>query len=56
MMPNYGHVYMKVSYVWVIPSCGDDPVNRMMVWVVATVVRIFGDACRISRLLYHFHA
>jgi hypothetical protein len=52
----YTHVYMKVSYVWVIPSCGDDPVNRTMVRVVATVVRIFGDACRTSRLLYRFHA
>jgi hypothetical protein len=27
----YTHVYMKVSHVWVISSCGDDVVNRMMV-------------------------
>jgi hypothetical protein len=49
-------VYMKVSYVWVIPSFGDDVVNRMMVRVVATVIRVSGDACRASRLLYCFHA
>jgi hypothetical protein len=52
----YMYVYMKVSYVWVIPSCGDDAVNRTMVWVVATVVRVSGDACIASRLLYRFHA
>jgi hypothetical protein len=50
------HVYMKVSYVWVISSYGDDAVNRTMVRVVATVVRIPGDVCRASRLLYCFHA
>jgi hypothetical protein len=50
----YTHVYMKVSYVWVILSCGDDAVNRTM--VVATIVRVSGDACRASRLLYRFHA
>jgi hypothetical protein len=44
-------VYMKVSYVWVIPSCGDDAVNRTMVRVVAIVVRVSRDACRASRLL-----
>jgi hypothetical protein len=49
-------VYMKVSYVWVIPSCGDDAINRTMVRVVATIVRVSGDACRASRLLYCFHA
>jgi hypothetical protein len=42
--------------VWVIPSCGDDAVNRTMVRVVATVVRVSRDACRTSRLLYCFHA
>jgi hypothetical protein len=52
----YTLVYMKVSNVWVILSCGDDAVNRMMVRVVATIVRVSGDACRASRLLYHFHA
>jgi hypothetical protein len=52
----YTHVYMKVSNVWEISSCGDDAVNRMMVWVVATVVRVSRDACRASRLLYHFYA
>jgi hypothetical protein len=52
----YMHVYMKGSNVWVIPSCGDDAVNRMMVRVVATVVHVSGDACRASRLLYHFYA
>jgi hypothetical protein len=36
------HVYMKVSYVWVIPSCGDDAVNRTMVWVVAIVYAYLG--------------
>jgi hypothetical protein len=52
----YMHVYMKGSNVWVIPSCGDDAVNRTMVRVVATVVHVSGDACRASRLLYHFYA
>jgi hypothetical protein len=52
----YAHVYMKVSYVWVILFCGDDAVNRTMVQVVATVVRVSRDACRASRLLYRFHA
>jgi hypothetical protein len=52
----YMHVYMKVSNVWEISSCGDDAINRMMVRVVATVVHISGDACRASRLLYYFHA
>jgi hypothetical protein len=52
----YTHVYMKVSYVWVIPSCGDDAVNRTMVRVVATIVHVSGDACRTSGLLYCFHA
>jgi hypothetical protein len=52
----YTHVYTKVSHVWVIPSCGDDAVDRTMVRVVATVVRVSGDACRTSRLLYRFHA
>jgi hypothetical protein len=47
--------FTKVSYVWVVPSCGDNTINRTMVWVVATVVRISGDACRASRLLYYFH-
>jgi hypothetical protein len=50
------HVYMKVSYLWVIPSCGDDVVNRTMSWIVATIVHVSGDACRASRLLYCFHA
>jgi hypothetical protein len=52
----YTHVYMKVSYVWVILSCGDDAVNRMTVRVVATVIRVSRNACRVSRLLYRFHA
>jgi hypothetical protein len=52
----YMHVYMKVSNVWEIPSCGDDAINRTMVRVVATVIRVSGDACRASRLLYRFHA
>jgi hypothetical protein len=52
----YTHVYMKVSYVWVILSCGDDVINRMIVRVVATVVRVSEDACRASRLLYRFRA
>jgi hypothetical protein len=52
----YTHVYMKVSNVWEIPSSGDDAVNRTKVRVVATVVRVVGDACRESRLLYCFHA
>jgi hypothetical protein len=50
------HVYMKVSHVRIVPSCGDDVVNRTMVRVVATVVHVSGDACRTSRLLYCFHA
>jgi hypothetical protein len=41
-------VYMKMSYVWVIPSCGDDAINRTMVRVVVTVVRVSRDACRVS--------
>jgi hypothetical protein len=32
----YTHVYTKVSHMWVVPSCGDDAVNRMMVRVVDT--------------------
>jgi hypothetical protein len=51
----YTHVYMKVSYVWVISSCCDNAVNRTMVWVVATVIRVSEDACIASRLLYCFH-
>jgi hypothetical protein len=47
-------VCMKVSNVWGISSCGDDAIDRTMVWVIATVVRVFGDACRASRLLYCF--
>jgi hypothetical protein len=50
----YTHVYMKVSYVWVILSRGDDAINRMMLRVVATVVRVSRDVCRASRLLYYF--
>jgi hypothetical protein len=37
-----------------IPSCGDDAVNRTMIRVVATVILVFGDACRASSLLYSF--
>jgi hypothetical protein len=44
-------VYMKVSNVWEIPSCGEDAINRTMVRVVATIVHVSGDACRVSRLL-----
>jgi hypothetical protein len=50
------HVYMKVSFVWGISSCGDDAVNRTMVRVVATIVRVSGDACRANSLLYCFRA
>ena len=50
------HVCMKVSNMWGIPSYGDDAVDRTMVRVVATVVRVSGDACRASRLLYCFRA
>jgi hypothetical protein len=32
----YTHAYTKVSHVWVVPSCGDDAVNRTMVRVVNT--------------------
>jgi hypothetical protein len=59
VMLNYLHVYtchMKVSFVWGIPSCGDDVVNRTMIRVVATVILVSGDACRASSLLYYFHA
>ena len=49
-------VCMKVSNVWGIPSYGDDAVDRTMVWVVATVVRVSRDACRASRSLYCFRA
>jgi hypothetical protein len=52
----YTHVYMKVSNVWEISSYSDDAVNRTMVRVVATIVRVSRDACRASRLLYCFHA
>jgi hypothetical protein len=52
----YMHVYMKVSNVWEIPSCGDDVVNRKMVRVVATVIHVSGDTYRASRLLYRFPA
>jgi hypothetical protein len=46
----YTHVYMKVSYVWVILSCSDDVINRTMVGVVATVVRVSG--IRVERVDY----
>jgi hypothetical protein len=52
----YTHVYMKVSHVWVILSYDDNAVNRTMVRVVSTIVRVSRDACRASRLLYYFHA
>jgi hypothetical protein len=52
----YTRVCMKVSNVWEILSCGDDAVDRTMVWVVATVVRVSRDACRVSRLLFCFRA
>ena len=39
-----------------IPSYGDDAIDRTMVRVVATVVRVSRDACRTSRLLYCFRA
>ena len=45
----YTHVYTKVSHVWVVPSSGDDVVNRTMVRIVTTVVRVSGDACRACR-------
>jgi hypothetical protein len=34
----YTHVYTKVFHVWVLPSCGDNDVIRMMVRVITTVV------------------
>jgi hypothetical protein len=34
----YTHVYMKVSFVWIIPSCGDGAINRTMVRVVCKVL------------------
>jgi hypothetical protein len=37
-----------------IPSCGDNAVNRTMIRVVATVILVSGDACRVSSLLYCF--
>jgi hypothetical protein len=46
----YTHVYMKVSYVWVISSCGDDAINRTMVRVVATIVCVSG--MRVERVDY----
>ena len=49
-------VCMKVSNVWGILSYGDDAIDRTMVRVVATIVRISRDACRASRLLYCFRA
>jgi hypothetical protein len=52
----YTHVYIKVSNVWEIISCSDDVVNRTIVRVVTIVVRVSEDACRMSRLLYRFHA
>jgi hypothetical protein len=42
-------VYTKVSHVWVVPSYGDDAVNRTMVRVVNTVVCVSEDACRACR-------
>jgi hypothetical protein len=42
--------------VWGILSCSDDAVNRMMIRVVATVILVSEDACRVSSLLYCFHA
>jgi hypothetical protein len=41
--------FTKVSHVWVIPSCGDDAIDRMMARVIATVVRVSGYACRAYR-------
>jgi hypothetical protein len=49
-------LYTSLYDVWVISSYGDDAINRAMVRVVATVVRVSGDACRASRLLYCFYA
>jgi hypothetical protein len=39
-----------------ILSCGDDVVNRTIIQVVATIILVSGDACRVSSLLYCFHA
>jgi hypothetical protein len=41
--------FTKVSHVWVIPSCGDNAVNRTMAWVVTTVVCVSRDAYRACR-------
>jgi hypothetical protein len=38
----YTHVYTKVSHVWIVPSCGDDAVNRTMVRVVNTTCMCIG--------------
>jgi hypothetical protein len=39
-----------------VPSHGDDAVNRTMIREVATVILVFGNACRASSLLYCFLA
>jgi hypothetical protein len=44
------HMFIqKVFHMWVVPSCGDDAINRTMVRVVTTVVRVSEDACRACR-------
>jgi hypothetical protein len=52
---SYACLYEGIN-VWEILSYGDDVINRTMVRVVATVVRVSGDACRASRLPYCFRA
>jgi hypothetical protein len=41
--------FTKVSHVWVVPSYGDDAINRTMAWVVTTIVCVSGDAYRAGR-------
>jgi hypothetical protein len=42
--------FTKVSYVWVVPSCGDNVVNRTMVWVVLPLYAYLG--MRVERVDY----
>jgi hypothetical protein len=39
-----------------ILSCGDDVINKTMIRVVATIILISRDVCRVSSLLYCFLA
>jgi hypothetical protein len=51
----YTCLYEGVFCVGIL-SCGDDAINRTMVWVVATVIRVSRDACRANSLLCCFRA